>query len=89
MAQHLKKNDGAHGSDNDSEGFEHPHIVPTKIYFAVGGREGQETVDNVKRMMELVRQKSLPPENTFLTIAPDAEHNETAWRTEFPRAVEW
>ena len=64
-----------------------PH--DTKIYFAVGGREGRDTVDNVKRMVALVRQKSLPQENTFLKITPDAEHNETAWRAEFPQAVTW
>ena len=60
----------------------------TKIYFAVGGREGRETVDGVSRMVALV-QKSLPKENTFLKITPDAEHNESAWRVQFPHAVEW
>ena len=63
--------------------------LDSKLYFAVGGREGRETVGDVNRMVALVRQKSLLKENTFLKVVPDAEHNEAAWRAQFTHAIEW
>lgn len=61
----------------------------TRIYFAVGGREGQETIDNVERMVALLVQKSLPKENITFKFVAGAEHNEAAWRAQFPQVVEW
>ena len=40
-------------------------------------------------MVALVAQKSLPKENMLREYAPDAGHNEAAWRVRFPHAVEW
>ena len=61
----------------------------TRLYFSVGDGEGRETIDNVNRMLALVAQKSLPAKNMLFEYAPQAGHNEAAWRVRFPHAVEW
>lgn len=63
--------------------------VDSRLYWMMGGKEGAKAVDDTRRMFALVQGKGLPMENVFLNIVPEAGHNETAWRAEFPRAVVW
>lgn len=60
----------------------------TRVYLYMGGREGGDSVQHVERMAQLLRTH-LPVDNVAVSIAAEAEHNERAWRAEFPVAVRW
>jgi len=59
-----------------------------RVYLYTGGREGDSAVADAERMAALLRQRP-DGANVALRVAVDAEHNEAAWRAEFPRAVRW
>jgi predicted alpha/beta superfamily hydrolase len=66
------------------------HRLPrgARLYFHAGGREGSRSmVPLTERMLELTRAQG--DAATMLNIAPEAEHNERAWRAEFERALRW
>lgn len=60
----------------------------TRVYLYMGGREGEDSVQHVERMAQLLRTH-LPVDNVAVRITAEAEHNERAWRAEFPVAVRW
>jgi predicted alpha/beta superfamily hydrolase len=67
-----------------------------KLYFYAGGKEGEKTMpgmsgmqNDMNRMVDAVRKAGHPPRNLFVHVNPEAQHNEAAWRAEFPKAVEW
>ena len=61
----------------------------TRAYFYAGGKEGEEMVQDMQRIVDTIRQQHFPERDLAVHVEPQAQHNETAWRTEFPRAVEW
>jgi len=65
-----------------------PLPADARIYLYAGGKEGKETTDDAQRMYQQLAETSAP-ENLALNIVDSAEHNEAAWRAEFPRAVSW
>ena len=67
----------------------HPWPAGTRTYFYIGGREGDESVPDVQRMLPLLATPDHAVRDVTLHIEPDAQHNERAWRAEFPRAVAW
>ena len=67
----------------------HPWPADTRVYFYIGGKEGDESVPDVQRMMAVLATPAHPPQSMALRIVPDAEHNERAWRAEFPLAIAW
>jgi len=58
-----------------------------RLYLYVGGREGGMVAD-ARRMHETLLRLN-PPQALTLHVAPEAEHNEPAWRAEFGRALRW
>jgi hypothetical protein len=46
-------------------------------------------VGNMNRAVALVRRQRQLANNIEVRVVPDAQHNEAAWRAEFPRAVAW
>jgi len=71
----------------------HPMRTDTRVWFYMGGREGEESEPDVVRMLRIVSPPCDPacrasPQVTY-HVVPDAQHNERAWRAEFPRAVAW
>lgn len=58
------------------------------VYLYMGGREGAEAVPLLEKMASILRAH---PGGAAVAVhvQPDAEHNEAAWRAEFPRAVRW
>lgn len=64
------------------------HRLPrrARVYFYVGGREGDSMVPDTQRMQVLVKRQGT---TTTLRIAPQAPHNEAAWRAAFEPAVRW
>ena len=67
----------------------HPWPADTRVYFYIGGKEGDESVPDVERMIPLLATPDHAVRDITLHIEPDAQHNERAWRAEFPRAVAW
>lgn len=67
-----------------------------KLYFYAGGREGENAMPglgemevNMKRMVDAIRAAGVPSRNLVVDVNPEAQHNEAAWRAEFPKAVTW
>ena len=67
----------------------HPWPAGTRAYFYIGGREGDESVPDVERMLRLLATPGRAVAEIRLHIEPEAQHDERAWRAEFPRAVAW
>lgn len=58
----------------------------TRVHLYAGGREGDSMVPLAERMHGLLARQ-LPPARLSLHVAPDAGHNEAAWRAELPVAL--
>ena len=67
----------------------HPWPAGARSYFYIGGREGDESVADVQRMLPLLATPDHAVRDVTLHVEPDAQHDERAWRAEFPRAVAW
>ena len=67
------------------------HALPkdTRLYFYAGGKEDESMVGNMQRAVALIRKQGPSANNIEVRVDPDAQHNEAAWRAEFPRAVAW
>jgi predicted alpha/beta superfamily hydrolase len=65
----------------------HPLPATARLYLHMGGREGGSMVPDVQRMHELLATNK----EAALTfrLVPEGEHNEAAWRDEFPRVLRW
>ena len=59
----------------------------TRVYLSMGGEEGEESLEGVRRMAGLLCAH--PGTRVALRIRPGAGHDEAAWRGEFPGAVRW
>lgn len=67
----------------------HPPPRTTRIYFYAGGSESLSMVPDTERMVAILRRAGLPQRNLLLNVNPVGRHAESAWRTEFPRAITW
>jgi predicted alpha/beta superfamily hydrolase len=67
----------------------HKLSAGTRVYFYAGGKEDDSMVGNMQRIIDVIRQQHFPERNLAVHVEPQAQHNESAWRAEFPRAVEW
>lgn len=66
-----------------------PLPAGSRVYLYTGGREGDESVPQLEAMASILRGHPGGSEAVALHVAAEAEHNETAWRAEFPHAVRW
>jgi predicted alpha/beta superfamily hydrolase len=64
-----------------------PLPATSRLYLHMGGREGGSMVPDVQRMHQLLAAHREPA--LQLHIVPQGEHNEAAWRVEFPLVVRW
>ena len=60
-----------------------------RLAFYAGGKEGERMQADTERMVALLRTEGHAPAQIRVDISPEAQHNEAAWRAEFPQAVEW
>lgn len=60
----------------------------SRVYLFMGGKEGVDSVEKVEEMAAILRSHG-GGEGVAVSVVADAEHNEAAWRAEFPRAVRW
>jgi alpha-glucosidase len=66
-----------------------PPPPTTRIYLYAGGSESLSMVPGTERMAALLSHTGIPARNLTLRVNPVGRHNESAWRTEFPRAISW
>lgn len=75
------------------EPFEVARATPlppgSRVYLFMGGKEGVDSVAKVEEMASALRAHPGGNGGVAVRIVPEAEHNEAAWRAEFPRAVRW
>ena len=60
----------------------------SRIYLYMGGTEGDEALTDVRRMHKLLAWRAGGPA-LRLSVNPEGEHNEAAWRAELPQALVW
>ena len=67
------------------------HLHPgTRVYLVAGDKEGDEpaaTVANVRKMETQLRAAGERRMSLFVAIRPGAEHKESFWKSEFPKAM--
>lgn len=61
----------------------------TKTYFMCGDAESDNLVDEVERMVQIVREKATHKENIKVKIVPKGKHQEWLWAQEFGEAMQW
>ncbi|HEV8692404.1 MAG TPA: alpha/beta hydrolase-fold protein [Ideonella sp.] len=64
----------------------HPLPAGARVYFSMGGREG-DAVPAVERMHTLMAAQHPEAGAVTLTIVPEDEHNEKAWRALLPQLL--
>lgn len=60
-----------------------------KIYFYCGGDEGLTMTDGMQAMYDQMIVSGFTVEELSYNITPGAQHNEFAWKDEFPSAFHW
>jgi predicted alpha/beta superfamily hydrolase len=68
---------------------ERPLPRDARVVLLSGGKEGEDTVEDLNRMTTVLRGNGLGSDRLSVKVPPDGEHNETFWRREFPAAVTW
>ncbi|WP_158559373.1 alpha/beta hydrolase-fold protein [Deminuibacter soli] len=58
-----------------------------RFYFYTGGKEGNASVSAMDRLMDVIQKKNRY--DTRRSFYPLGEHNEAAWRKEFPAFYRW
>ncbi len=61
----------------------------SKLYLLIGGKEGIEEVDCVKKMYDHLSSQHVSQKNLQLKVVADGEHNERFWKAEFKEAILW
>ena len=66
-----------------------------KLYILAGGKEGEntefeqisQTVQDMNRMVDILKNKGFPSEKIISKVVPEGKHNEAFWQSEFQEAV--
>jgi predicted alpha/beta superfamily hydrolase len=61
----------------------------TKIYFLVGGKEGDTMFPDTENMAKLLVDKGFPPEKIKTKIVAEGKHTESFWKAEFLEVIEF
>ena len=59
----------------------------TKIYFLVGGKEGDTMVPDTENMAKLLVDLGFPEKNIHTKIVPEGKHKESFWKAEFLETI--
>lgn len=59
----------------------------TKIYFLIGGQEGDTMVPDTQKMEKLLFDKGFPEENIKTKIVEEGKHTESFWSNEFLEVI--
>ena len=65
------------------------NLPNTKLYFLVGGKEGENMVENTLAIEKRLVELGFPQKNIHSKVTPLGEHNERFWKNEFIDAINW
>ncbi|WP_372756034.1 alpha/beta hydrolase [Mariniflexile sp.] len=60
-----------------------------KMYYLVGGKEGEGMVENVEKMVNIMKLNKFSKNNIRTKVVLNGTHSESFWKTEFESAVLW
>jgi len=60
-----------------------------KLFFLVGGKEGDEMDKDTQKMEKLLLKTGFKHKNLNTKINPEGKHNEAFWKSEFLEVVSW
>jgi glycosidase/predicted alpha/beta superfamily hydrolase len=66
-----------------------PPRKDAKLYFYAGGKEGEDMLPDMQRMVAQLRAQGHAQDRIDVIVDAEAAHNEAAWRAQFARAVLW
>lgn len=76
-----------------NESFEfsekHANLKNTKMYFLVGDNESGGMVEDVEKMVNIMKENDFLENNIYTKIVPKGTHSETFWKSEFESAILW
>ncbi|MFK7748791.1 MAG: alpha/beta hydrolase, partial [Kordia sp.] len=61
----------------------------SKLYYLMGEKEGENMVDNLNDMLQLLSKNSFPKDNFNAKFSPNGTHSEAFWRSELKTALLW
>ncbi|WP_300434598.1 alpha/beta hydrolase-fold protein [Christiangramia sp.] len=61
----------------------------TKFYFLAGTEESEEMIPDLKKMIKILIDNGLKPENFKVNYMEGGEHNEAMWSKNFPKTYLW
>ena len=59
------------------------------MYYLVGGKEGEDMVASVDKMVQLMKANGFRERNIYKKIVSEGTHNESFWKSEFENAIKW
>ncbi|WP_372768281.1 alpha/beta hydrolase [Lutibacter sp.] len=65
------------------------NLKNVKLFLLVGGKEGDDTDKDTKKMEKLLLKTGFKPLNLKTKINPEGKHNEAFWRSEFLEVITW
>lgn len=63
--------------------------MDTKFYFLAGTEEDENLIPEIKKMLEILRNKGIDTQNIEAKYIEGGKHNEALWSKNFPKAFEW
>ena len=67
----------------------HANIQNEKMFFLVGDKEGDNMINDMERVISLMKNNNFLSNNIFQKVVPNGQHNEKLWRDHFEEAVLW
>ncbi len=67
----------------------HAGLKHLKMYFLVGGQEGEGILEDVENLVNILKNNKFPEKNLYTKIVPDGNHSESFWKSEFESAILW
>lgn len=67
----------------------HAALKHTKMYYLAGGKEDETMVNNLEKILNIMKKNKFSQRNLYSKIVPDGTHSESFWKTEFGNAIEW
>jgi len=61
----------------------------SKLYYLMGEKEGENMVDNLHKMLNLLTKNKFSKDNFTAKFSPNGTHSEAFWRSELKAALLW
>lgn len=68
---------------------EKSNLSNSRLFFLIGDKEGDEHVQDMTKMVQLMKSSGFSKQNVVEKIVPNGTHSETLWKAEFEGAIKW